>query len=67
MSIDSPQLLYLVLVIPGVFGLTLIAHGLNKIAHDDSGGYINFLFGLVFLAVVAFSYFFFRVYLKEQF
>ena len=67
MNMDSPQLIYLILVIPSIFGLTLIAHGVNKIVHDDSGGYINFVFGLVFLGVVAFTYFFFSVYLKQQF
>jgi uncharacterized membrane protein YphA (DoxX/SURF4 family) len=64
---ESPQLIYLILVIPSVFGLTLIVHGLTKIIKNDDGGYINFIFGLVFLGVVAFTYFFFSVYLNNPF
>jgi hypothetical protein len=62
----DPQFLYMILVLPALFGLTLVGDGINKLIHDESSGYINILFGFVFLGVVVFAYFFFSVYLGQQ-
>jgi hypothetical protein len=56
----------MILVLPALFGLTLVGDGINKLIHDESSGYINILFGFVFLGVVVFAYFFFSVYLGQQ-
>jgi hypothetical protein len=62
----DPQFLYMILVLPSLFGLTLVGDGLNKMMHEDSGGYVSIVFGFVFIAVVVFAYFFFTSYLNNQ-
>ncbi len=62
MSATDPQFLYMILVLPSLFGLTLVGDGLNKIIHDEAGGYISIVFGLIFIAVVIFAYLFFSSY-----
>ena len=59
MSPSDPQFIYMILVLPSLFGLTLLGDGVNKMLHDKQGGYISFAFGLIFLAVVGLSYLFF--------
>jgi hypothetical protein len=66
MTPTDPQFLYMILVLPSLFGLTLIGDGLNKVAHQESGGVVGIVFGLIFIAVVVFSYFFFSSYLTAQ-
>ena len=62
----DPQFLYMILVLPSLFGLTLVGEGLSKVVHQESGGYISIIFGLIFIAVVVFAYFFFASYLTKQ-
>ncbi|HJX59251.1 hypothetical protein A2V61_04595 [Candidatus Woesebacteria bacterium RBG_19FT_COMBO_47_8] len=66
MSATDPQFLYMILVLPSLFGLTLIGEGLNKIIHEEWSGVISILFGLMFLAVVVFAYLFFSTYLGQK-
>lgn len=66
MSPNDPQFLYMILVLPSLFGLTLIGDGLNKVFHEESGGIVGIVFGLIFVAVVVFAYFFFSNYLNTQ-
>ena len=65
MSANDPQFLYMILVLPSLFGLTLVGDGLNKVMHEESGGIISIIFGLIFIAVVVFAFFFFSSYLKS--
>jgi hypothetical protein len=53
------QMLYVMLALPTLFGLTLVGEGLFKMSHYESG-WINVVMGAVFLAVVAFGYFYLR-------
>lgn len=62
MSSADPQFLYMILVLPSVFGLTLIGDGFNKLMHDEGGGILSVTFGLIFIGVVAFAYFFFSTF-----
>jgi len=62
MTSNDPQFLYMILVLPSLFGLTLIGDGLNKLVHDEGGGFISIFFGFIFIAVVVFAYFFFSSY-----
>ncbi len=64
MSTTDPQFLYMILILPSLFGLTLVGDGLNKMIHEESGGMISIVFGLVFIGVVVFAYLFFSTYLK---
>lgn len=63
MSATDPQFLYMILVLPTLFGLTLVGDGLNKIMHMEGGGYISVIFGFIFIGVVVFAFFFFSSYL----
>jgi hypothetical protein len=66
MSATDPQFLYMILILPSLFGLTLIGEGLNKLMHEEWSGLISVLFGLAFIAVVVFAFFFFSTYLKTR-
>lgn len=66
MTPSDPQFLYMILVLPSLFGLTLVGDGLNKMMHEESGGFISIFFGLVFIGVVVFAYMFFSTYLTQQ-
>lgn len=65
MTPTDPQFLYMILVLPSLFGLTLVGDGLNKVIHEDSGGLISIVFGLIFIGVVIFAYLFFSNYLSQ--
>lgn len=56
------QLFYVMLVLPTLFGLTLVGEGIYKLARYQSG-WVSVTLGCLFLAVVAFGYFFLRGYL----
>ena len=62
----DPQFLYMILVLPSLFGLTLLGEGLNKIAHEEWGGVLSVIFGLMFIGVVIFAYLFFSSYLATH-
>lgn len=59
MSASDPQFLYMILVLPSLFGLTLVGDGLNKVVHEESGGFVSIIFGIIFIGVVVFAYIFF--------
>ena len=63
---NDPQFLYMILVLPSLFGLTLVGDGLNKLVHEEQGGIISIIFGVVFIGVVIFAYVFFSQYLSQQ-
>jgi len=56
---SDPQFLYMILVLPTLFGLTLVGEGLNKILKSDQAGWLSMIFGLMFIGVVIFAYLFF--------
>lgn len=66
MSAADPQFLYMILILPSLFGLTLIGEGLNKVMHEEWNGLISVVFGLAFIAIVIFAFLFFSTYLKEK-
>ncbi len=59
MSPTDPQFLYMILVLPSLFGLTLVGEGISKLIHEENGGWISLVFGSLFIAVVLFAYLFF--------
>jgi hypothetical protein len=64
MKATDPQFLYMVLVLPTLFGLTLIGEGLNKILKDEKQGWISIVFGILFIWIVIFAFIFFSSWLK---
>lgn len=57
MNPADPQFLYMVLILPSLFGLTLIGEGLNKVLKSETAGWVSIMFGVVFVLVVVFAYF----------
>ncbi len=62
MSLINPQFLYLILVLPSLFGLTLVGEGINQVLHKDGNGVLTAILGLIFLGTVFFAYLFFSSY-----
>ena len=58
MSPTDPQFLYMVLILPSLFGLTLIGEGLNKIIKEEKQGWVSFLSGILFIATAILVFFF---------
>jgi len=58
MSPTDPQFLYMVLILPSLFGLTLMGEGLNKIIKEEKQGGASFLSGILFIATVILVFFF---------
>lgn len=50
-------MLYMMLALPTLFGLTLLGEGVYKLAHYESG-WLNVAMGCIFLAAVAFGFFY---------
>lgn len=59
MKPNDPQFLYMILILPTLFGLTLVGEGLNKILKEEKGGWTSVTFGVLFIMVVVFAYWFF--------
>ena len=66
MSQTDPQFLYMILILPSLFGLTLVGEGISKVIHEDWGGVLSIVFGLLFLGMVVFAFFFFSSYLTTR-
>ncbi len=66
MSTTDPQFLYMILVLPSLFGLTLLGEGINKVAHEEWGGILSIIFGFMFLGAVIFAYLFFSSYMMAH-
>lgn len=64
--ITDPQFLYMILVLPSLFGLTLLGEGLNKVIHEEWNGILSIVFGILFIGVVIFAFFFFSTYLSTH-
>ncbi|HET7099425.1 MAG TPA: hypothetical protein VFI61_04300 [Patescibacteria group bacterium] len=66
MTPRDPQFLYMILILPSLFGLTLLGEGINKVIHEEDGGIISIIFGFMFIGVVIFAYMFFSSYLAGK-
>jgi hypothetical protein len=49
----------MILILPTLFGLTLVGEGLNKIFKEEKTGWTSVIFGTLFIVVVIFAYWFF--------
>jgi len=58
MAISDPQFLYMVLILPSLFGLTLIGEGMNKILKSEVSGWLSILFGIMFIGIIVLAYLF---------
>ncbi|MBI3289780.1 hypothetical protein HYZ78_00100 [Candidatus Microgenomates bacterium] len=55
----------MVLVLPALFGLTLVGEGMTKIFHNEGGAWLSIIFGALFIGVVIFAFFFFSQILTK--
>lgn len=62
----SPQFIYIVLILPVLFGLVLVGEGINKVFHKKYVGYISLIAGLIFVAVFLVAYYFLSGYLSQR-
>jgi 4-amino-4-deoxy-L-arabinose transferase-like glycosyltransferase len=56
MSASDPQVIFMVLILPSLFGFTLIGDGLNKIMKSDKAGWASIIMGVMFIVVVIGAY-----------
>jgi hypothetical protein len=63
---NDPQFLYMILVLPSLFGLTLVGEGVYKLLHEEWSGVVSIVFGFIFLGGVIFTYLFFSSYLATH-
>jgi len=56
MSASDPQVLFMVLVLPSLFGLTLVGEGLNKVMQSEKAGWVSIIMGAMFIIVVIGAY-----------
>jgi len=66
MKPTDPQFLYMILVLPVLFGFVLVGEGLNKVVHKEMAGFISIFFGIIFLGAVIIAYLFFSTYLSQK-
>ncbi|MBI4999273.1 hypothetical protein HZB97_00695 [Candidatus Gottesmanbacteria bacterium] len=57
MSPTQPEFLYVALILPSLFALTLIVEGLHKLLQRESG-WTSLAFGIIFLLIILGTYFF---------
>lgn len=62
--IGSPQFVYVLMVLPGLFSLTLLGEGVSKIVKQEEGSMVCFVIGFFFLFLVGGVYFFFSTMTK---
>ncbi len=53
---SNPQFIYVLLILPTLFGVTLIGDGFSKCLSGEWIGLINIIFGVIFLGGVALAY-----------
>jgi hypothetical protein len=66
MSIADPQFMYIILVLPTLFGITLTGEGLYRCVHEEWSGLISVIFGGLFLLGVIAAYFLFSTFIIKQ-
>jgi len=58
-STNESQMMFVMLALPALFGLSLVGEGINKISHYEPG-WGKVALGTLFLVVVAFGFFYIR-------
>jgi hypothetical protein len=66
MTAADPQFMYIMLILPSLFGLTLVGEGVYKVTHEENSGLLSLVFGFMFIGMVVFAYFFFSSYVGHK-
>lgn len=58
MNPTDPQFIYMVLILPGMFGITMVGEGVTKVINYHMSGWILIALGMLFMGVVGVAYLF---------
>ena len=58
MNPSDPQFIYMVLILPGMFSLTMVGEGVTKVARSQLSGWFLIGAGLLFMGTIAMAYLF---------
>lgn len=53
---NDPQVLIMIIVLPGFFGLSLVGEGVYKLMNYDNRGWIGILVGSCFILLILLTY-----------
>lgn len=56
MTLTNPQFLYMILILPSIFGLALVGEGVNKLVHQEWSGMVSIVSGVAFIGIVIIAY-----------
>jgi hypothetical protein len=56
MDVGDPQFLYMALILPSLFGLTLMGEGMTRIMRSQMEGWLSVVVGMGFIGVVVAAY-----------
>lgn len=56
MDLTSPQFMYMVLILPSLFGLTLVGEGITKMLRSEWTGMVSVVAGVGFMMVIGIAY-----------
>lgn len=56
MDVASPQFLYMVLILPSLFGLTLVGEGMTRVMRSQWSGWFSVMAGVGFILIVVVAY-----------
>lgn len=57
MNYTDPSFLMILLILPSLFGMTLIGEGVNKVMNYDNHGWIGISTGSIFVVIIIVAYF----------
>ncbi len=66
MTPNDPQFIYMILVLPSLFGFTLMGEGIYKCIHEEWSGLISVFFGTLFVGMVVLVYLFFSTHIGTR-
>lgn len=66
MTVNDPQFIYIFLILPSLYGFTLIGQGIYKVSKEEWNGLINLVLGVVFIGFVIVAYFMFTTLFSKS-
>ena len=55
---SDPQFLLMIFILPGLFGVTMVAEGIGKVMNYDGRGWIGIAAGSLFITIIIIAFFF---------
>lgn len=57
MNYSDSSFLLMLLILPSLFGLTLVGEGVNKVMNYDNHGWVGVCAGAIFIIIIILAYF----------